>query len=49
MKTEKKKVQRPVQHQDRQPGLQTKMRPQPQSENSAYRGSEKLKKESGSH
>ena len=38
-----KKVLRPAQAQNRQPGLQTKMRPQPQSEKPAYQGGDKLK------
>src|SRR5687767_14375564 len=37
------KVQRPPQHQAQQPGLQTEMRPQPQSEKPTYTGSNKLK------
>jgi len=41
-KVKAKKVQRPAQHQARQPGLEAKMRPKPQAENPAYRGSGKL-------
>jgi NAD(P)-dependent dehydrogenase (short-subunit alcohol dehydrogenase family) len=37
------KTLRPPQHQSQQPGLQTEMRPQPQSEKPAYKGSNKLK------
>jgi len=33
----------PPQHQDRQPGIQSEMRPQPKSEDREYRGSDKLK------
>src|SRR5687768_12140393 len=40
-KSDKKEL-RPRQHQNRQPGLETKMRPQPQSEKDTYRGSGKL-------
>lgn len=34
--------QNPPQHQDRQPGLEDDMRPQPQSHDPTYRGSGKL-------
>ena len=35
--------QRPAQHQDRQPGIESKMQPQPVSEDPQYRGSGKLR------
>ena len=41
--SEKKAQQRPPQHQDRQPGLESKMTPKPQAEDKAYVGSGKLK------
>jgi NAD(P)-dependent dehydrogenase (short-subunit alcohol dehydrogenase family) len=43
MKKSNKKAIRPAQHQKRQPGLQTKMRPQPKSEKNTHQGSGKLK------
>jgi NAD(P)-dependent dehydrogenase (short-subunit alcohol dehydrogenase family) len=42
-KTQKKKPQRPAQRQRRQPGLQSRMRPQPKIDDPKYRGSGKLK------
>lgn len=41
-KVKPKKAQRPEQQQDRQPGLEFKMRPQPQADDPSYRGSNKL-------
>ena len=41
-KVKPKKAQRPEQHQDRQPGLEYKMRPQPKADDPSYRGSGKL-------
>ncbi len=43
MKKNPKKIQRPPQHQRRQPGLESKMRPLPQAEKFTYTGSGKLK------
>jgi NAD(P)-dependent dehydrogenase (short-subunit alcohol dehydrogenase family) len=42
-KLQKKKAQRPPQRQKRQPGLEHKMKPRPEFEDAAYRGSGKLK------
>ncbi len=42
-KKSKKEVQRPPQHQDQQPGLESEMRPLPQAEKFTYAGSGKLK------
>lgn len=41
-KVKPKKAQRPRQHQDRQPGLESEMRPKPQADDPSYRGSGKL-------
>jgi NAD(P)-dependent dehydrogenase (short-subunit alcohol dehydrogenase family) len=41
-KKSEKKALRPAQHQNRQPGLENKMRPRPQSERNTYQGSGKL-------
>lgn len=41
-KVKPKKAQRPKQHQDRQPGLEHKMKPQPETDDPSYRGSGKL-------
>ncbi len=41
-KTKPKQEQRPPQHQDRQPGLEHKMQPRPESEDASQRGSGKL-------
>lgn len=41
-KVKPKKAQRPAQHQDRQPGLEYKMKPQPKADDPSYRGSGKL-------
>jgi NAD(P)-dependent dehydrogenase (short-subunit alcohol dehydrogenase family) len=41
-KTKPKRPQRPPQHQARQPGVESKMRPRPQAEDPTYRGSGKL-------
>src|SRR4051794_41120558 len=41
-KTKQPKPQRPAQHQDRQPGLESKMVPRPRAEDSNHRGSDKL-------
>ena len=43
MKTDPKKEIRPRQHQNRQTGLESKMRPKPDAEDPSYRGSGKLK------
>jgi len=43
MKKNPKKIQRPPQHQRRQPGLESKMKPLPQAEKFTYAGSGKLK------
>jgi NAD(P)-dependent dehydrogenase (short-subunit alcohol dehydrogenase family) len=42
-KVKPKKAQRPEQHQDRQPGLEHKMRPKPEADDPSYRGSGKLR------
>ena len=42
-KVKPKKTQRPEQHQDRQPGLEYKMRPQPKADDPSQRGYDKLK------
>jgi NAD(P)-dependent dehydrogenase (short-subunit alcohol dehydrogenase family) len=42
-KVKPEKVQRPEQHQDRQPGLEYKMRPQPKADDPSQRGCDKLK------
>ena len=42
-KVKPKKAQRPKQHQDRQPGLEYKMRPQPKADDPSQRGCDKLK------
>ncbi|MFZ6030174.1 MAG: SDR family oxidoreductase [Chloroflexota bacterium] len=42
-KQQDSKIQRPAQTQDRQPGMQSEMRPKPKAEGPAYRGSGKLK------
>ena len=42
-KVKPKKAQRPRQHQDRQPGLEYKMRPQPKADDPSQRGCDKLK------
>lgn len=42
MKTDPKKKIRPPQHQNRQPGLESKMKPKPQAQGPSYRGSGKL-------
>lgn len=39
----KEESQRPPQHQDRQPGLESEMRPRPKAEDPGYRGSGKLR------
>lgn len=41
-KQQKKKRQRPPQHQKRQPGIESRMRPRPEAEDAQYRGSGKL-------
>jgi NAD(P)-dependent dehydrogenase (short-subunit alcohol dehydrogenase family) len=41
-KVKPKKAQRPEQHQDRQPGLEYKMKPKPKADDPSYRGSGKL-------
>ena len=41
-KTQEKEQQRPPQHQDRQPGMEYKLKPLPKSEDASYRGSGKL-------
>lgn len=41
-KTQRKKAQRPPQHQKQQPGLEYKMKPRPEIEAAAYRGAGKL-------
>src|SRR5215510_13870875 len=41
-KTSPKRRLRPPQHQNRQPGIESKMKPRPQAEDPAYRGSGKL-------
>jgi arginase family enzyme len=41
-KVKPKKAQRPEQHQDRQPGLESEMRPKPEADDPSYRGSGKL-------
>lgn len=41
-KTQEQQEQRPPQHQDQQPGMEYKLRPQPRAEDAAYRGSGKL-------
>jgi NAD(P)-dependent dehydrogenase (short-subunit alcohol dehydrogenase family) len=41
-KSKPKKPQRPAQHQDRQPGLESEMKPKPQADDPSYRGSGKL-------
>lgn len=42
-KVKPKKAQRPKQHQDRQPGLEYKMRPQPKADDPSRHGCDKLK------
>ncbi len=42
-KVKPKKAQRPAQHQDRQPGLESEMKPRPQADDPSYRGSNKLR------
>jgi NAD(P)-dependent dehydrogenase (short-subunit alcohol dehydrogenase family) len=42
-KVKPKKAQRPEQHQDRQPGLEYKMKPQPKADDPSQRGCDKLK------
>ena len=42
-KVKPKKAQRPKQHQNRQPGLEYKMRPQPKADDPSQRGCDKLK------
>jgi NAD(P)-dependent dehydrogenase (short-subunit alcohol dehydrogenase family) len=42
-KENKKKQARPPQHQKKQPGLESRMKPQPKSDDASYKGSEKLK------
>lgn len=42
-KVKPKKAQRPAQHQDRQPGLEYKMKPKPKAEDPSYRGCDKLR------
>jgi NAD(P)-dependent dehydrogenase (short-subunit alcohol dehydrogenase family) len=42
-KVKPKEAQRPEQHQDRQPGLEYKMRPQPKADDPSQLGSDKLK------
>src|SRR5262245_51323279 len=37
------KSHRPPQHQDRQPGIESKMKPRPRAEDASYRGSGKLR------
>jgi len=41
-KVKPKKAQRPAQHQDRQPGLESEMKPKPIADDPSYRGSGKL-------
>jgi NAD(P)-dependent dehydrogenase (short-subunit alcohol dehydrogenase family) len=41
-KVKPKKAQRPEQHQDRQPGLESEMKPKPEADDPSYRGSGKL-------
>src|SRR5688500_16168993 len=41
-KVKPKKAQRPAQHQDRQPGLESEMKPKPEADDPGYRGSGKL-------
>lgn len=41
-KQKKKRAQRPAQHQKRQPGIESRMRPRPDAEDEQYRGSGKL-------
>lgn len=41
-KTQEKEVERPPQHQDKQPGLEYKLTPRPKAEDASYRGSGKL-------
>lgn len=41
-KVKPKKAQRPEQHQERQPGLEHKMKPRPEADDASYRGSGKL-------
>ena len=41
-KTQRKKAQRPPQHQKQQPGLEHEMKPRPEFEDAAYRGAGKL-------
>lgn len=42
-KTEEKKQARPPQSQDKQPGIESEMRPKPQADDHSYRGSGKLR------
>lgn len=42
-KKKEKKVKRPAQHQNKQPGLESRLRPAPQYDDPAYIGSQKLK------
>ena len=42
-KTQKEEVERPPQHQDRQPGLEYKMKPRPQADDESNRGCSKLR------
>lgn len=42
-KLQKKEVERPPQHQKKQPGLEYKMKPRPEFDDSAYQGAGKLK------
>ena len=44
MKTHAKTKQRPPQHQNRQPGIESKMKPRPKSEDATLRGSGKLER-----
>jgi NAD(P)-dependent dehydrogenase (short-subunit alcohol dehydrogenase family) len=41
-KQQSKKPQRPAQHQEKQPGLEHKMKPRPEADDSSYRGAGKL-------
>jgi hypothetical protein len=41
-KKQEKEPQRPPQHQERQPGIESEMRPRPKAEDRQYRGSGKL-------
>lgn len=41
--TEKKQQLQPPQHQDRQPGIESEMKPRPRAEDQTYRGSGKLR------